>query len=130
MAPRGMTPDRATRANKVMEMRRDAIPFRDIATKVGVSLSTVHEDYKLAIRETYRGSTEELVSTQHQRLEALHKAYFDQATHGDIESANVIIRVNEQITKLFGLNSALKLDVQGGASETFAAFLNTLRKPE
>lgn len=127
MAPRGMTPQRAQRANKVMEMRRDAIPFRDIANKVGVSLSTAHEDYQLAIRETYRGSTTELISTQHQRLENLYATYITLAETGDHDAANICLKVIEQTNKLFGLNGAVKLDAQGGAAEKFAQFLNTLR---
>lgn len=108
-------------------MRGKGLSFRTIAERVGISVSMAHGDYRAAIRDVYLHSTEELVATQHQRLERLYSAYVDEAVDGDKGSAEICLKVNDQVAKLFGLNSAVKLDVQGTAATDFAKMLETLR---
>lgn len=69
---RGMTERRRIRAAKALELRRDYVPYRDIAARLNVSIGTAHEDVRLALKEIIREPAEEVLTMELERLGHMH----------------------------------------------------------
>jgi hypothetical protein len=102
------------------DTNRDALIFekwvegervRDIAAvfKCGtdVVLQTI-DKYTITIDDDFR---RRLVSREIERLEHLHRTFFDKAKGGDATAGTLCLRIAERFASLVGLDAAQKLDV-------------------
>lgn len=118
-SPTGMTPERAERAQKVVEMKhRQGLPIVKIAEKLGVSESQVRRDYRDAIDATFKPTVEEFVMEEADRLALVYQRFLpDMLQREDHDRAfkagDKILKVSEQRAKLLGLNAAVKFEVKG-----------------
>ncbi|AIL96420.1 sigma factor-like helix-turn-helix DNA-binding protein [Corynebacterium ureicelerivorans] len=117
--PTGMTPERAERAQKVVEMKhRQGLTMEKIAGKLGVSESQVRRDYRDAIDATFKPTVEEFVMEEVDRLALVYQRFLpDMLQREDHERAfkagEKVLKVSEQRARLLGLNAAVKFEVKG-----------------
>lgn len=117
--PTGMTPERAERAQKVVEMKhRQGLTMEKIAGKLGVSESQVRRDYRDAIDATFKPTVEEFVMEEVDRLALVYQRFLpDMLQREDHERAfkagEKVLKVSEQRARLLGLNAAMKFEVKG-----------------
>ena len=117
--PTGMTPERAERAQKVVEMKhRQGLTMEKIAGKLGVSESQVRRDYRDAIDATFKPTVEEFVMEEVDRLALVYQRFLpDMLQREDHERAfkagEKVRKVSEQRARLLGLNAAVKFEVKG-----------------
>lgn len=86
--PKGMTEERRKRARRVLEMRRDFIPFQQIAETLGKSVSTIYDDYQRALQEITREPAEDVLKMELERLGSMH-----------LRLTNEMVRVSNHIKK-------------------------------
>ena len=115
----GMTPARAERAQKVVEMNhRQGLTLEKIAEKLGVSAMQVHRDYRDAIDATFKPTVEQFVMEEADRLALVYQRFLpDMLQREDhdraFKAADKVLKVSEQRAKLLGLNAAVKFEVKG-----------------
>ena len=118
-SPTGMTPERAERAQKVVEMKhRQGLALTKIAEKLGVSEVQVRRDYRDAIDATFKPTVEEFVMEEADRLALVYQRFLpDMLQREDHDRAfkagQQVLKVSEQRAKLLGLNAAVKFEVKG-----------------
>lgn len=114
-----MTPERAERAQKVVEMKhRQGLTLEKIAEKLGVSAMQVHRDYRDAIDATFKPTVEQFVMEEADRLALVYQRFLpDMLQREDhdraFKAADKVLKVSEQRAKLLGLNAAVKFEVKG-----------------
>lgn len=115
----GMTPERAERAQKVVEMKhRQGLTLEKIAEKLGVSAMQVHRDYRDAIDATFKPTVEQFVMEEADRLALVYQRFLPDMLQRDdhdraFKAADKVLKVSEQRAKLLGLNAAVKFEVKG-----------------
>lgn len=124
----GMTPERAQRAARVVELKDTGHSFYDIAGKLGVSYTQVRNDYKAAINAIYAETVEERVGKVERNYLRLLAAWWLPAIQdGDHKAAGIVMDTLKAYRELFGLDKALKLDATSNPGDAFATLLNALR---
>lgn len=115
----GMTPERAERAQKVVEMKhRQGLTLEKIAEKLGISETQVRRDYRAAIDATFKPTVEEFVLEEADRLQLVYQRFLPDMLQRDdseraFKAADKVLKVSEQRAKLLGLNAAVKFEVKG-----------------
>lgn len=115
----GMTPERAERAQKVVEMKhRQGLSIAKIAEKLGVSETQAKRDYRDAIKATFKPTVEELVLEEADRLALVYQRFLPDMLQRDdndraFKAADKVLKVSEQRSRLLGLNAAVKFEVKG-----------------
>lgn len=115
----GMTPERAKRARKVVEMKhRQGLTLEKIGEKLGISAMQAHRDYRDAINATFKSTVEELVLEEADRLDLVYQRFLpDMLQREDngraFKAGDKILKASEQRAKLLGLNAAVKFEVKG-----------------
>ena len=61
------------------------------------------------------------------RLNRLHAAYWKRALDGDIKAARLILDINKQLAQLWGLEGAVKLDIEVTGGDEFASAITSFR---
>lgn len=117
--PTGMTPERAERAQKVVEMKhRQGLSFAKVAEKLGISESQAHRDYRDAIDAAFKPTVEQFVMEEVDRLALVYQRFLPDMLQRDdhdraFKAADKVLKVSEQRAKLLGLNAAVKFEVKG-----------------
>lgn len=115
----GMTPERAERAQKVVEMKhRQGLTLEKIAEKLGISETQTRRDYRDAIDATFKPTVEQFVMEEVDRLQLVYQRFLpDMLQREDHDRAfkagEKVLKVSEQRAKLLGLNAAVKFEVKG-----------------
>lgn len=126
---KGMTEERRRRAARALEMRRDFVPYRDIADALGVSVRTAYEDVQKALKEITREPAEDVLKMELERLGAMHlrlsseiarvtkqlKQNRDDVDLRAVEQVrrliNSQVNVSERRARLLGLNAAQRVEL-------------------
>ncbi|MBF9011295.1 hypothetical protein I2443_07180 [Corynebacterium phoceense] len=124
---RGMTPARAERAAKVVTLYDGGATFEQIARTLGVSRTVIREDYEKAMEEARPDVARNIFAKTDRRLNKLHAAWWKKALDGDIKAARLILGINKQMADLWGINGAVKLDIEINGGEEFADLLDQVR---
>lgn len=117
--PTGMTPERAERAQKVVEMKhRQGLSFAKVAEKLGISESQAHRDYRDAIDAAFKPTVEQFVMEEVDRLALVYQRFLPDMLQRDdhdraFKAGEKVLKVSEQRAKLLGLNAAVKFEVKG-----------------
>lgn len=115
----GMTPERAQRAQKVVEMKhRQGLTLEKIAEKLGISKTQAGNDYRDAINATFKPTVEEFVLEEADRLALVYQRFLPDMLQREnderaFKAADKILKASEQRAKLLGLNAAVKFEVKG-----------------
>ena len=100
---KGMTEERRHRAARALELRRDFVPYRDIATKLGVSLRTAYDDVQKALEEITREPAEDVLKMELERLGSMHLRLASEIARvtGQLKQGGEIdLRAVDQVRKL------------------------------
>ncbi len=93
--------------------------YRDIAAALGVSKSTVANDFKAIIkewREQYTDDIDSWAKIQLRRLDVLINAIWDRARNGDYQAIDRVMKLMHQQSKLLGIEGPtvdVDLNVRG-----------------
>jgi hypothetical protein len=102
------------RVNNAIELRKQGHTLRQIADLLGWrSIPAVHK----AIREAIDGATFEAVDEMRtvtaERYDGMIKTYYPLAVEGDTDAAMIVLRIEAQRARLFGLDAPVKTEVSG-----------------
>lgn len=128
MSAKGMTPKRRERANKVVTMHDAGATFEQIAKQLGVSYQSVRTDYQKAMDEARPEAARQVFQKIDRRLNKLHMVYWSKACKGDIKAARLVLDISKQSAELWGVNGAIKMDVEVSGGEEFAGMLGAIQR--
>lgn len=127
MAKRGMTPKRAERAAKVVTLHDGGATFEVIAKQLGISYTQARNDYERAMEDARPDNARHVFAKLTRRLNRLHAAYWKRALEGDIKAARLVLDINKQLAQLWGLEGAVKLDIEVTGGDEFASAITSFR---
>ena len=96
----------AVRRHEALELKIAGRSDRAIAKRLGVAVSTAHNDVQNVLEAQAREDAEaasRLRALLNIRLEALFLAYYDQAVGGDVEATKIVVGIIERIAKINGV---------------------------
>ncbi|APT87389.1 hypothetical protein [Corynebacterium flavescens] len=128
MTARGMTPKRRERANKVVALHDGGATFEQIAKQLGVSYQSVRTDYEKAMDETRPEQARQVFQKLDRRLNKLHMVCWNKAMKGDLKAVKLSADICKQIAELWGVNGAIKMDVEVSGGEDFAGLLDSIQR--
>lgn len=100
---KGMTEERRHRAARALDLRRDFVPYRDIAAQLGVSLRTAYDDVQKALEEITREPAEDVLKMELERLGSMHlrlTSEIARVTRHLKEGSEIDLRAVDQVRKL------------------------------
>jgi hypothetical protein len=103
---------------EALRLRTEGKTFVEIGQAIGRSKASAVKYVQQALaelNETTLSRTEELRALTAARLDALWSALLPQAAKGDVKAAAALVGVLARICKLYGLDSAVKIDVKARA---------------
>ena len=110
---RPTTQKQASRRAEIEARRYDALQLkiagysdREIARRLGVGVSTAHNDVKNVLEALAREHAEEAANLRallNIRYETLFHAYYDQAVGGDVEATKIVVGIMERVAKINGV---------------------------
>ncbi|MER0117817.1 hypothetical protein ABRP62_01470 [Corynebacterium sp. KPL2636] len=125
---RGMTKERAERAAKVVTLHDGGATFEVIGKQLGISKTQARLDYDKAMDEAKPDAARTVFAKLDRRYNRLHAAYWKKALDGDIKAARLIIDVNTKLAALWGVEGAIKLDVEVTGGEEFSSMITNIRQ--
>lgn len=128
MTARGMTPKRRERANKVVALHDGGATFEQIAKQLGVSYQSVRTDYEKIMDETRPEQARQVFQKLDRRLNKLHMVCWNKAMKGDLKAVKLSVDICKQIAELWGVNGAIKMDVEVSGGEDFAGLLDSIQR--
>lgn len=113
--PRGKTTaeaiDRAERRARAVDLRAEGHTLREIADKLGVSVSTAASDIDRALSEVPADSVDLLRRLWGQRLDALLKAVWTSAMSGNLDAVDKAVKIADRAAKLYGLDAPQQISM-------------------
>lgn len=97
----------AYRRSKAVELAAGGRTYQHIADHLGyANRGTVHRIVRVALEDRQVQSVERLREVEVRRLDALQSGLWDAAMSGDVEAANVCLRIIQARIKVLGLAEA------------------------
>ena len=96
----------AVRRHDALQLKIAGYSDREIARRLGVGVSTAHNDVKNVLETLAREHAEEAANLRallNIRYEALFHAYYDQAIAGDTEATKIVVGIMERVAKINGV---------------------------
>lgn len=104
------------RATRALEMRAGGVSFGRIASVLGFAgRQGAYDACRRALDATLTEPAAHVRTLDLRRLDALFKAAYVKAIHGDLHAIIVCLRVIERRARLLGLDAPTKHDVTAGA---------------
>lgn len=105
------------RASDSLRMYIAGCTFRQIADKLGISVSTAHTDVKSALQDAAKERMDlaeaELEAQVERLMDAMRRVAASEAyRNGDPSSVNAFIKANESMRKLLGLDQPSKVEME------------------
>jgi AcrR family transcriptional regulator len=105
----------------VIERQRQALTYRKagaslrvIASKLGVSVGTVHKDLERSLKAVIAADLRDLAKARFlelERLDDLWRAVWERALKGDLFAVDTCLKISERRCKLLGLEAAQKVEL-------------------
>lgn len=105
--PTGQLETIRARRERVFELRRDGLTYKEIAAELGISNVTALNDCTAVMREVHERTitkATELRALEHARLERLLRVIRVQVDRGDLFAIDRALAISEQIRKMYGLD--------------------------
>ena len=114
-------PAERERALKALALRREGLPYRDIAERLDWKneASARSAVTRLLTRVEY-DEVAEMRAVEGERLDALQRAVWAAATSGDTDAIKSVLAIMARRARLFGLDMPAKVDVAEISSVEFA----------
>lgn len=122
-----MTPRRAERAAQVVSMRDAGAQWAQIGKALGVNEKTAREDYDKAMEEARPETATRVFGKIDRRLERLHMAYWKKALEGDLKAARLVLDIERDLSELWGVRGAMKVEIETAGGEEWQAVLESIR---
>lgn len=106
-------PDVIEKERKVLELRRAGLTFDLIAQEVGYSnASGAHHAFTRALKRTLNNAgSEEMRSTELDRLDRLQRFAWGSAAQGNMRAIETILRIMQRRARLLGLDAPIVQEV-------------------
>ncbi|MDV7174229.1 hypothetical protein R4144_12755 [Gordonia amicalis] len=105
-------PDERERALAALNLRRDGLPYREIAARLDYAdESGARKAVSRLLDRTEAEGVAELRRLESERLDALMGGHWSAAIAGDTDAARIVLGVIDRRTKLFGLNAPIGVSV-------------------
>lgn len=139
--PRGKTTaeaiDRAERRARAVDLRAEGHTLREVAEKLGVSVSTAASDIDRALAEVPADSVDLLRRLWGQRLDALLRAVWPSAMSGNLEAVDKAVKIANRAAKLHGLDAPQQInmsttgaDIEQAVNQFMAAVTEPITEAE
>jgi predicted transcriptional regulator len=102
----------AERRPKVVALRKAGYTQREIASQLGVVVSTVSKDLKFSLEEFRAATAEEIAEMRdidNARIEEMIKGLWVKAKNGQVTSIDRMVKLLERRAKLNGLDGVVKI---------------------
>lgn len=103
--------ERADRIAKCLDLRRQGYSYDEIGREVGISKANAHKLTVLGLEALPRESAEEVRKLEAERLDALTRATWGEASAGELDAVAAQVKLSERRSKLLGLDAPQKQDV-------------------
>jgi hypothetical protein len=103
--------EREYRRAEALELREKGYSYRAIATELGVSLDTAHQDVKTAMAAITKEPAETVLALELARLDEYEKRLRKAIEDGDLDRIDSALRVQARRAKLLGLDHKAVLDL-------------------
>jgi hypothetical protein len=107
----GMAEAAAERRLKALQLRTAGMPYRAIATQLGVSHQQAYEDVQRELKAIAEQSAEEAQAVRQldlERLDAMTIAIWGQVRAGNLGAIDRALRISERRAKLLGIDAPEK----------------------
>jgi DNA-binding CsgD family transcriptional regulator len=95
---------RAEREAQTVQLRRDGLGYREIADRLGCSVSGAYAMVKRVLARLPAESVDQLRQIECARLDELTATLMPLARAGDVQAAGTLVRVSAQRSRLLGLD--------------------------
>jgi DNA-binding CsgD family transcriptional regulator len=101
------------REAEVVRLRRQGMTFDDIADAVGfTNKGTAYTTWKNANARIIVEDVEEIRKLEGERLDTAQAAIWDDVLAGDVAAVNTLLRLMDRRSKLFGLDSPVRVQAE------------------
>lgn len=105
-------PNERERAISALDLRRDGLPYREIADRLGYSdESGARKAVSRLLDRTEAEGVGELRRLESERLDAIMSAHWPAAIGGDVDASRIVLGVVDRRAKLLGLNAPAAVTV-------------------
>lgn len=111
---------RRERMAQALKLRKAGATYRQIADRLGVSISTAYDDIRDALAEITREPAETLLALELERLDGMWLGISRAANRGDLKAIDRAIKISQRRGKLTGLDALAALRVQSEGREMSA----------
>jgi Zn-dependent oligopeptidase len=122
--------ERERRRADALELREKGYSYRAIATELGVSLDTAHQDVKTAMAAITKEPAETVLALELARLDEYEKRLRKAIEDGDLDRIDSALRVQARRAKLLGLDQRAALqvsdDMRGASAAEGDSMISTL----
>jgi hypothetical protein len=104
------------RRTRALEMRKAGASYRRIASQLGVSVKTAHDDINaelLDLREQTQQDAQTVKDLELQRCDAMTQGLWTAVETGDPKAVMAAVRVSERRARLIGLDAPAKTELTG-----------------
>jgi hypothetical protein len=122
----------AERRLQALELRKKGQTFAQIGKALGCSEQRAHFIVTQELQRLNRVRGEaaaEVARLEAERLDGLHAAFWDKAVGGDVDAANVIIKLANRRAKLLGLDQPASVNIHRLGATTPAIVEEVLDGP-
>ena len=112
-ADKGKRERRAERRVNAFDLRKQGLPYREIAKRLGCSTRTVYTDVERTLDELNRRAVESLDHLRRLELERLDEAtaaIYPKVKRGDVAAIDRMLKLQERRAKLLGLDVPVRQD--------------------
>lgn len=100
--------------SEAIELRKAGATLEAIAQRLGWnSRQAVHEAIKDRLAQVRHAGVEELRALTAERLDAMLIAVYPDATRGNLKAIEVVLKIEAQRARLFGLDAPVRTEVTG-----------------
>lgn len=119
--------DRAERMKEALELRRRGLSWREVATQLGVNVSTAYEWGMEAIADIPRESADAVRKIESERIDAIIRANWNEMKLGNTQAGTLVLKAIERRARLLGLD---QVSPEQGAAIDAIMFALVSRLPQ
>lgn len=96
---------------QALDLRLAGATYRDISSRLGVTVAQSYKDVQQALRDYCQDTAEEVRDQELARLDRLMLAHWQRALNGDHKSTATVLSIMDRRAKILGLDAPAKVDI-------------------